>query len=180
MTFLPSSISFCRSPALQARVQELSLNLTIVIEVGERARVGDECDDERPAERGLAECSDAHARTGFVERREVVDDLLPAWQVPVSARFETENRRGGWDSARRLCDARGSRPLQFQRGGVCSAKTNEGTRAISRASRRNGHAASRCARLWVEGRYPAPREEGRDALFSALSSSRRGEPHNSR
>src|SRR6185437_14304620 len=96
MTSFPSSISFCRSLA-EPRIHEPALDLPIVLEIGEGAGVGDEGDDERPAERRLAERAHADPRTRLVERGEVVDDLLPAREVTIGARLEAEDGSRGGD-----------------------------------------------------------------------------------
>src|SRR6185437_4670626 len=88
----------------EPRVHEPALDLPIMIEIGEGARVGDEGDDERAAERRLAERSDADARTRLVEGGEVVDDLLPAWQMAIGTGLEAED--GGGSRNRALGDGR--------------------------------------------------------------------------
>ena len=124
MTFLPSSISFCAfAGRLQARIHQLALDLPVVLEIRERARVRDEGDDERPAERRLAERSHADARARLVERGEVVDDLLPARQMPVGAGLEAENRRG-----------RRNRVLRAERGERCGNESGKDECASARDS----------------------------------------------
>src|SRR6185503_4679433 len=59
--------------------------------------VGDERDDERSPERRLAERPNTDARTGLVERREIVRDLLPRRKLAVRARLGTENRGRSWN-----------------------------------------------------------------------------------
>src|SRR5438094_8796054 len=77
---------------LKSRVHQLPLDLPEVLEVRDRGRVGDEGDDERPSENGLAKGANRNARTGLVERGEVVGDLLPAGQMTIGARLEAEDR----------------------------------------------------------------------------------------
>ena len=52
----------------------------------------------------LPSVRDADARAGLVERGEVVDDLLPARQMPVGAGLETEDRRGSRNRRAALSD----------------------------------------------------------------------------
>src|SRR5207248_3141697 len=86
---------------LKARVHELTLDLAVVLEVRERGRVGDEGDDERSAERRLAERTHSDARTCLVERGEVVGDLLPARQMAIGTGLVTEDRSRSRDVALR-------------------------------------------------------------------------------
>src|SRR5689334_21187469 len=80
--------------SLQSRIHELALDLPIVLEIGQRRGIRDDRDDERPAEDRFPDRANGDARTRFVERREVIGDLLPARQVAVSARLEAEDRLG--------------------------------------------------------------------------------------
>ena len=84
---------------LKPRVHQLALDLAIVLQVRERARVGDEDGEEGTAERRLAEHARGDARAGLVERGEVVGDLFPAREMAIGAGVESEDGGGGGDAA---------------------------------------------------------------------------------
>ena len=81
-------------PVDEARVGEAALDVAIFVEFAyilRRAQVGDE---ERPAERALADLPDEHAVARAVEPLEVVCDLSPVGDAPVFAGREAEHVAG--------------------------------------------------------------------------------------
>ena len=106
---LVDAASVARSAACRRGSIELALDLPVVLEIRERARVGDERDDERTAERGLAERAHADARARLVERGEVVDDLLPTRQNGGRRRARSRGWSDGVLESGRCAGSRGER-----------------------------------------------------------------------
>jgi hypothetical protein len=90
LTLLEQAVSLSRG--LEARIHQLPLDLAIVLEVCQRRRIGDDGDDEWPAEHRFADRAHGDARTRLVQRREVIRDLLPARQMAIGARLKPEDR----------------------------------------------------------------------------------------
>ena len=95
--------------SLEPRVHELALDLPVMLEIRQVRRIGDERDDERPAQGCLAERAHLHPGARLAERGEVLDDLLPTREVAIGAGFEAQDRRRGGDRALRVGAPGGSR-----------------------------------------------------------------------
>jgi hypothetical protein len=83
----------------EARVHQLALDLAEFLEMRERRRIGDVGGEKRTAEGRFAEHMKFHARTRFIERREIIGDLFPGRQLSVGAGGIAEDRFGGREFA---------------------------------------------------------------------------------